>query len=205
MSLGRRGFRWAALLLLVRTTAHATPSLMDGDLVFQTSRSSQSVAVQRATGSTYSHMGMVVLQGGQPLVLEAVATVRTTPLARWVARGEGGHYVVKRLRDAPTRLTPAAVQRLRSAANAMAGRPYDLAFGWSDDHIYCSELVWKAYDRALGVQIGSLQKVRDFNLGDPAVRAKLRERYGSAVPLDEPVISPVAMFNSPLLMTVLSR
>lgn len=183
----------------------ASTALMDGDLIFQTSRSSQSLAVQRATGSAYSHMGMVVVQGGQPQVLEAVATVRTTPLAQWVARGVGGHHVVKRLRNAPEQLNPAAVQRLRQAAFAMAGRPYDLVFGWSDDHIYCSELVWKAYDRALGVQIGALQRVRDFKLTDPAVRAKLRERYGDAVPLDEPVISPVAMFNSPLLMTVLSR
>jgi hypothetical protein len=33
----------------------------------------------------------------------------------------------------------------------------------------------------------------------------MRERYGDAVPMDEPVISPVAMFDSPLLVTVESR
>jgi hypothetical protein len=109
---------------------------------------------------------------------------------------------VKRLRDADTALTPAAVEKLRRAARGFAGRPYDLTFGWADDRIYCSELVWKAYDRALGVQIGDLQKLRDFNLSDPAVRAKMRERYGDDIPLDEPVISPVAMFESPLLVTV---
>jgi hypothetical protein len=34
------------------------------------------------------------------------------------------------------------------------------------------------------------------------VRAKLQERYGQHVPLDEPVISPQAIFESPLLVTV---
>ena len=78
-------------------------------------------------------------------------------------------------------------------------------FGWQDDQMYCSELVWKTYDRALGIQIGTLQKVRDFNLTDSAVRKKMRERYGDNIPLNEPVISPVAMFKSPLLTTVLEK
>jgi hypothetical protein len=33
----------------------------------------------------------------------------------------------------------------------------------------------------------------------------MRERYGTRIPLDEPVISPVAMFDSPLLVTVVAR
>lgn len=59
--------------------------------------------------------------------------------------------------------------------------------------------------RGLGIRIGGLQKVRDFNLSDPAVRAKMRERYGSKLPLNEPVISPVSMFRSELLVTVAKR
>ncbi len=68
--------------------------------------------------------------------------------------------------------------------------------------MYCSELVWKLYDRALGVRIGTLQKLGEFNLDAPAVKAKMRERYGTRVPVGEPVISPGAMFDSPLLETV---
>jgi hypothetical protein len=192
----------ALALAALCSQAHATPALRDGDIVFQTSRSSQSIAVQRATGSKYSHMGLVVHRDGHPYVLEAVATVRYTPLDDWIARGVGHHFTAKRLRDADTRLTPAARRKLVQAADRFAGRPYDVFFGWSDDRIYCSELVWKAYDRGLGLQVGKLQTIRDFNLSDPAVRAKMRERYGNQVPLGETVISPVAMFESPLLVTV---
>ena len=46
------------------------------------------------------------------------------------------------------------------------------------------------------------QKLRDFDLSDAAVKAKMRERYGGRVPLDEPVISPAAMFDSTLLETI---
>ena len=196
-----------ALLLCALSSGFsmAAATLKDGDIIFHTSRSAQSVAVQRATGSRYSHMGVVLLRDGKPYVFEAVSTVRYTPLAQWTARGNGGHYVVKRLRDADKLLTPGAVARLHARTSDFAGRPYDLTFEWSDGRIYCSELVWKLYQRALGVRIGELQKIREFNLTDPAVRAKMRERYGDKVPMDEPVISPVAMFDSPLLTTVETR
>ena len=196
----------ALALLAAGCSGKATlPAVRDGDIIFHTSRSAQSMAIQRATGSKYSHLGMVVHRNGQPFVLEAISTVQFTPLERWIARGADGHFVVKRLRNADAVLTPAALKKLRSAAQPFLGRRYDLTFDWSDQRIYCSELVWKAYERAFGLKIGALQKVRDFNLSDPAVRTKMQERYGNDIPLDEPVISPSAMFQSPLLVTVAER
>ena len=192
---------WTVLLFWTGL-AHAEPVLQDGDLIFHTSRSAQSLAIQQATGSRYSHMGVVVWRNGKPFVFEAVKTVRLTPLTAWIARGEGGHFVAKRLRqplDAASR-----VKLLRTAAT-FAGRPYDLTFEWSDARIYCSELVWKLYDRALGIRIGALQRLREFKLDDPAVRRKLVERYGNKIPLDEPVISPAAMADSDLLVDVVQR
>jgi hypothetical protein len=177
-------------------------SLHDGDLIFQTSRSSQSLAIQHATGSRWSHMGMIVLREGNPYVLEAAKTVRYTPLAAWIARGEQGHFTIKRLRDADKLLTPAAIDRITREAQTFLGRDYDSAFEWSDDRLYCSELVWKIYHRAMGIDIGKLQQIRDFNLADPVVAAALKQRYGATIPLDETVIAPVAMYVSPLLVTV---
>lgn len=194
------------IILLAGLAADAlgTPQpLRDGDIVFQTSRSTQSVAVQKATRSPYSHMGIVFLRSGQPFVLEAAGRVHYTPLAEWVARGVGGHMVAKRLRDEA--LDPAAAAKLRRAAEDFAGRPYDLTFEWPDDRIYCSELVWKAYQRGLGIELGALQALADFRLDVPEVRQKMKERYGSKVPLQEPVIAPAAVFDSDRLVTVLER
>lgn len=192
----------AALLGFAAGRAAAAPAVVDGDVVFQTSRSAQSAAIQKATRSRYSHMGVVLTRNGRAYVFEAGRTVSYTPLQAWLARGEGGHYVVKRPR-APLSATQA--ERLRRSAKAFEGKPYDTAFEWSDRRIYCSELVWKLFDRALGVQLGERQKLGDFALDDPLVRTALRERYGKAVPLQETVISPQAMFASPLLETVAER
>ena len=179
--------------------------LRDGDLIFQTSLSGQSRAIQEATGSKYSHCGIIYRDGCDYFVYEAVQPVKSTPLAQWIARGKGGHYVVKRLAGADSLLTERNIAAMRREAARFAGRDYDLTFGWSDDRLYCSELIWKIYDRALGIRLGNLQRLGDFDLSAPAVREKLAERYGAAPPLDEPVISPAAIFDSPLLVRVTGR
>ena len=94
---------------------------------------------------------------------------------------------------------------LKAAGQTLLGHNYDLYFGWSDDRIYCSELIWKVYERGLDRRLGQLQQLHDFDLSNPAVQVKLRERYGRNLPLAETVISPVSIFNSPELVTVLRR
>ena len=56
-----------------------------------------------------------------------------------------------------------------------------------------------------GVEVGRLQSLREFDLSNAAVRAKMRERYGNRVPMGEPVISPAAMFDSDRLVEVARR
>ncbi len=194
---------WALLVLpawWAQPASAYTPQ--DGDIVFHTSTSRQSVAVQSATHSPYSHMGIVLLRGGAPYVLEAVQPVRYTPLQAWLDRGRHGRYVIKR---PITPLDAHTKARLHAAATPYLGKPYDLTFEWSDQRIYCSELVWKLYRDAAGIGLAPLARLDSFDLQAPAVQAKLRERYGANIPRGEPVISPAAIFASPLLVTVDQR
>ena len=193
------------LLMLLNSSGYSCSEEyqpQNGDIIFQTSRSSQSVAIQRATKSKYSHMGIVYIKNGQPFVFEAIETVKLTPFGDWVARGDGRHYVVKRLSNAKDRLTSEALERMLEVGKTFAGRHYDLYFEWSDDRIYCSELVWKIYKRALDLEVGELQTMQEFDLSDPLVQAKVRERFGESLPKNETVISPAAIFASDLLATV---
>lgn len=177
--------------------------LREGDILFQTSRSGQSRAIQAATHSPYSHCGILYRKGRHFYVLEAVQPVRFTRLEDWVARGREGRFAIRRLKKAET-LSPQALARMRRVGKSFLGRPYDLPFSWTDQQLYCSELVWKIYRRGAGVELGRLQQLRDFDLSAPAVQVKLAERYGTAIPLHEPVISPARLFESELLTTVAS-
>jgi hypothetical protein len=176
--------------------------LKDGDLIFQTSRSSQSKAIQLATNSQYSHCGIVFKEGNSFYVFEAVQPVKRTPLAEWIARGEKGEYVVKRLKNAEQTLTPEVLQKMKEIGKGFYGKNYDLAFEWTDEKIYCSELIWKIYQRATGIEIGNLEQLGDFDLSSKVVKQKIKERYGEKIPLDELVISPASLFESDKLVTI---
>jgi hypothetical protein len=176
--------------------------LREGDILFQTSLSTQSQAIQQATHSPYSHMGILLRTADGLAVFEAAKTVRYTRFDRWVQRGKNGNYVVKRLKNADLLLTKEALLRIHRSADNLAGRPYDATFEWSDEKIYCSELVWKIYEQALGTKIGALMTLKDFDLSSPVTKAKLKDRYGDKIPLAEKVISPQTMFESELLETV---
>lgn len=181
-------------------TSPALSKLQDGDIIFQTSRSSQSRAIQIATHSKYSHMGIVFRKDGRLWVLEAVGPVKLTPIESWIRRGARSEYFVKRLHK--QHLSASAMKGLWLTGSSFIGKPYDPYFGWSNDKIYCSELVWKVYRTALGVEVGKLRELRTFDLSAREVQMKLKERYGSAIPLSESVISPADIFDSDLLQPV---
>lgn len=176
--------------------------IQNGDIIFQTSKSSQSKAIQLATNSRYSHMGIIYDKGGEYFVYEAVQPVKLTPLNDWIKRGDHEHYIIKRLTNANELLTDEVQIKMKESGENHKAKSYDSYFEWSDDRIYCSELVWKIYKEATGIEIGSLEKLSDFDLSDQLVQDKMKERYGNQVPVDEKVISPAAMFNSDKLMTV---
>ena len=178
-----------------------------GDLIFQTSLSGQSKAIQVATKSKYSHCGLIFKKENDNqnwYVIEAVQPVKWTSLEKWIARGENGKYVIKRLKQDAI-LDKSKLLKLRGNAEKYLGKNYDLTFEWSDDKIYCSELLWKVYKTTTGIEIGKLQKLREFDLTNKIVKAKMKERYGDNLPLNELVISPKALFESTNLKTIQSN
>lgn len=181
------------------------PQLKDGDMIFQSSVSPQCKAVQLATGSPYSHCGLIFHEDGKPYVLEAVQPVTVTSLTDWIARGKNKHYVIKRLKEADKVLSKEVLAKMKGIGEGFLGKNYDATFEWSDNRIYCSELIWKIYQRGAGIEVGKLEKLKDFDLSSAEVKSKLKERYGNQIPLEETVISPASIFNSELLTTVASN
>lgn len=177
----------------------------NGDIIFQTSLSTQSKAIQLATKSKYSHCGLIYKNGENYFVFEAVQPVKLTPLDKWIKRGKDEKYIIKRLKNADKILTPDKLVKMRKMGDQFIGKNYDLTFEWSDDKIYCSELIWKIYKRSTGLEIGKLQKLKDFDLTDDLVKSKLKERFGDNIPMNEIVISPVAIYDSKLLRTIKSK
>ena len=87
---------FTVLISCLLNTVIFAKSFQTGDIIFHTSKSSQSIVIQKATASPYSHMGMIVYRNGKPWVLEAIQPVKYMPFDAWTKRGVNQHYVVKR-------------------------------------------------------------------------------------------------------------
>lgn len=176
--------------------------IKEGDILFQVNKSRQTKAIQDATNSNWSHVGMVFKKDGKLVVYEAVQPVKITPLANWLARSVDDIFAVKRLSNADKWLTEENLVKLRTAAEKHLGKKYDIYFEWSDDNMYCSEYVWKVYNEVLGIEIGKKQKLKDFDLSGEEVKKIMKERYGNLPPLEEDVISPQDMYTSNKLQII---
>ena len=71
-------------------------TIQAGDVVFQDLNTSQSMAIKLATGSEYTHCGLVVDIDGQLMVCEAVGPVRHSggPCRFRVELSESNGYIV---------------------------------------------------------------------------------------------------------------
>jgi len=190
------------LFLILLLSCRKELKFQTGDIIFHTSKSSQSKAIQLATDSQYSHVGLIYVKENKLFVLEAVQPVKFTPLQEWIERGVNKKFVVKRLQNSNKIFTRESQNKVTIIAEEFLGKDYDPYFEWSDDRIYCSELVWKIYERVFNIELGKLKELSDFDLSNPIVKEKLRERYGNDVPLDEKVISPGDIFECELLEEV---
>lgn len=154
---------WAALTLVLLAAVVATlasfknpdvKQLREGDIVFQMSKSRQSKYIQLATASPWSHCGIVVMRGGKAYVLEASATVRLTPIDKWIAQGRFGRFTSRRVLSRP----------LKVRCEGYLGLPYDTAFKFGNGKWYCSELVYDIYLRQFGVQLCKPRPVSSYHI-----------------------------------------
>lgn len=181
----------------------STLNVQDGDIIFQNSNSSQSKAIELATKSKYTHMGIIFKKNdGKYYVYEAVQPVKFTPLKEWIERGNGSHFVIKRLNQPITMLNK---KNLKQEALKHLGKNYDIYFEFSDKKMYCSELVWKIYKNAIGIEIGKIKKLKNFDLSHNIVKSLMKKRYKDHIPYKENVISPQSIFESTNLKLVVEK
>lgn len=160
-----------------------TPQL--GDVVFHSSQHTPLIdMIEGSTDSPYSHCGIVDQVDGQWVVYEAAARVRATPLEDFLGRGRGQAFTVYRLKDEHQPAVPETLAK----AKAYLGLPYDFRYRMDDEHIYCSELVYKAFRDATGGELGELVTLDELSW--QAFEPLIVELEGGPVPLDRQIITP---------------
>lgn len=189
------------LLLFVIFDTCKSQSLRNGDIIFHTSKSSQSKMIQIITNSELTHCGIIFLKNGKPYVLEAVNTVKYTSLEQWINRGVGKKYKLCRIKN---NLTSPQISDMFRYGKSQIGKKYDVQFKWSDSRMYCSELVYKVF--IAGDQfIGEPKIFSDYNLNHKLVKKEISKRYPHKINLNEPVIAPVDIIKSDNVRVIFSN
>lgn len=179
----------------------AVSQFQEGDLIFQKSQTSQSMAILEATQSEWSHVGILVKFQQKWYVAEAIQPVTMTELTQWVARGKNKSFVVKRHISFKAEMIPQIYLELKK----YLGLNYDIYFEWNDERIYCSELVYKVFDPILHLGIGQIQKFKELKLDGPFVQELIKKRYtdlGKPLNPEEAIVTPISQMNDPNLKTI---
>lgn len=152
----------------------------EGDILFQVSKSGQSPLIQKATGSKWSHCGVVVEKGKKMYVLEASKVVKLTPLQEWIKRGKDGKVKKMRVKKEPVKIK----------YKKYLGKPYDLAFQFDNGKWYCSELIYDIYKTQLGIELCRPRKIREYRID--GMEDVLKKR---GMDLDQWVVAPCDLLN----------
>ncbi len=171
-------------------------SFQDGDIIFHQATGELPEVISGVTGSPINHCGMIILQGEQVMVIEASIIVEMTPVDEWIRRGNNQHFALLRSRKIPGDKFPLIVDE----AKKFLGLPYDFQYELSDEKIYCSELIYKAYQRGAGVKTGKIQRLGDLDYkGHEEFIERLVE---GLVPLERELITPMSIYMDPKLSVI---
>jgi hypothetical protein len=214
--------------------------LEPGDIVFIRSRSVNAILIAALSGvvkadddtdDVFTHCGIIFKDGEELKVYEGAGRGKLLTLADWqVAESDGtvgkivNGKVVRVAKKEPLhnvyamRWTgqPALATKLASVlskAGKLHDTPYDNGFSWSsDNYMYCSELVWKAYKAGDLLLLGELPTMEKYvRAASPEdakmIRDKLVEAKGSKYRKDgylpgESAISPEDIYKSSNLTPV---
>ncbi len=169
----------------------------EGDVLFQSLPHGElSDAIEGVTESEWSHCGILIRRDGRWFVAEAIGEVRYTPLHLWVVRGRGSRVESYRV----TGVTQPTHEEIARGVDKLLGRPYDFRYAPDDSEIYCSELVYKVFERESGIKVGVWQQLGDLNWKPH--EAFIRGMENGRLPLDREMVTPVSLTRSANLARV---
>jgi len=161
-------------------------SPQEGDVVFQSLPHGELVdAIEGITHSPYSHCGVVLRNDkNEWVVIESISSVHETPLFLWIFRGRGANFTAYRLDPKYSGCIPDFKKNLLG----YSGRSYDFDYDMTNDRsLYCSDLVYLAFEKVSGEKLGQLQKLGDLDW--KPFEAFIKSEQHGALPLDRAMIT----------------
>jgi hypothetical protein len=165
--------------------------LQEGDIVFRLgdARTARGILplsrfIAGATGSPFSHTGVVAIEDGAPMVYDCSSDgIRLKPFEVWMLDCVGS-MGVKRLKPEHRRHIPGVIGYCRQVFEQQG--PFDFEFRMDDSALYCLELTEKAF-RSQGLALSEPVRIGDWeHLGNYPLTALAIPRVTGLV-LEHPI------------------
>ena len=180
----------------------------NGDIIFQTSKSQQSKLIQEVTQSKFSHVGILYIEEDYKIsVFEAGAKVKLTPLSQWINNGVENQYVIKRYKYD---INLEDMNKMYEYCIQQKGMSYDWEFQWTDNEMYCSELVWKAY-KSINIELSIISTFANLpGMNSNKIQKEIEKRYRECNDCGEfnkheYIVSPEDLYQSEKLIKIFSN
>ncbi len=141
--------KWLNPLFLLCCLPHAlwALELRPGDVLLMELRCYSCSIIADETDSRFSHSGVVLgKHGGETIVAQALGRVHALPLQRFLQQKQRGSSVLVRR---PFEALEQA-ELINEFNSSWQNRPFDSAYTWDDEKLYCSEFVAKFLEVFLG-------------------------------------------------------
>jgi hypothetical protein len=185
---------------MIRWNRWGRDVLQEGDIVFRLgdARSLRGLFalswfIARATGSPFSHTGIVAIEDGSPVVYDSSEEgVRRIPFEAWMLECVGP-MGVKRLKHEHRHHIPGVIDYCRKVFEREVA--FDMEFHLDDSALYCLELTEKAF-RSQGlklsepVRIGDWEYLTSFPITALLMPGGTRRVVGRPITLEQPVFLP---------------
>lgn len=190
-------------------------SFEPGDILLHSAKCGQYCdSIRAVTNSQIDHAAIVVKApktSTLPLVskfftkdgevVEAWTPIaKRTNLAEFIAR-DSGQYIQLRLK--PEYMNKNSINDVVKIAQSYVGKEYDYHFEESEDKIYCSELVYKAYEKGANIPVGKVQRISEF--GRKSAKGYWTEHFNGNIPWERQIISPAGLLITDKFYVVYSN
>ena len=163
-----------------------------GDVIFQNLPCVWLVnLINQVQGKGPHHCGIVTgFFLGIPLITEAfIFGVWTIPLPLFILRWPFGIKV-------KSWVDQSKVSTIVNWVLSKEGKPYNIYYSYSDNAYYCSSLISKAYQFALGVPMPCLKTIKEVELSDPPAVNIYQEILNALPDPEQPICLPRDLQNS---------
>ena len=173
-----------------------------GDVIFIRVSAKPFREVAAATNSWTNHVGVIVaIEGNEPVIGESTFPVsRVTTLSKFIARSEGGHVAVARLKN---QLTVEQQQQVFDAAKRRLGIFYDTGFDLHSRRQFCSRFVREVLAEATSVSVGEVETFSTLLARNQKTNLGFwKTWYHGSIPWERETVTPASLLNSPQLVLV---